>query len=197
MARDYESLKRRIEDGVQAAEELQKLLAELERKRKPKLRLIKGGVLGGAIWAGVEWLRNYKIAVALAATAATVVGGVIAEQPHSPGADPPAQAITKPRPVKPRTSVPSSAPPRVAAPTPRRTSPPRTRAPARVAPAESKSVKPVTTKPTVKPTKPSAKPTKAPVTTPAVSIPATPTVPIETPPTGCVGIDLLGLCILG
>jgi hypothetical protein len=195
MAHDYERLQKQIEAGLDAVRELKKMADEQKRREQPKLKLIRGGLLGGALWAGVEWLRNYKLGVVLAATAATFVGGVIAEQPHAPGADPPA-AISKPTP--PRSSVSPSAPPRVAAPTPRRTSPPRTYArvvppaePSKSAPSKTPKGKvphvsktPVTKTPKVLP----SLPVKVPVKTPTIPV------IVETPE--CT-IGLLGLCILG
>jgi hypothetical protein len=199
MPDEYERLRKQIEDGVHAAEKLQRLLAESKRDghhRKPKFKLIKGGIIGGAIWAGVEWFRDYKrIAAALAATGITVTGAVIAEHPGSPGADPPRPAITKP--AKPKPSVPPQPlTTRAVVPTPRRTSPPRTQSPA--APTTA-AVKP-TVQPTVAGTS-TAKPSPS----STVSLPVTPTatpvvktpVPTIVDPASCTGVDLLGLCLLG
>jgi hypothetical protein len=196
MPDDYEQLQKRIEDGVRAAEELQRLIAEMKRKDRPKLKLVRGGLVGGAIWAGVEWLRNYKLAVALAATAVTITGATIAEHPASPGADPPPASVRPSTP--PRTSV--SPPPRrdpVAAPTPRppRTSPLRTEQPARPTP----SLRQVA--PSLGATKP-PKP-EQPTTKPIVSLPVAPTIktpsvtPVVTTTEACSGVGLLGLCVLG
>jgi hypothetical protein len=194
MAEDYERLQRKIEDGLDAVRELKKLADEEKRKERPKLKLVREGLIGGTIWAGVEWLRDYKIGVALTATAVAVVGGIIAEQPHSPGADPPAQAITKP--ATPRTSAPPTRPPSV---TPRRTSPPRTKRVVTTRPAEVAKPKPsqlqaapnlgaVKPPQAVRPSKPSSP-----------SLPAeSPSLPVVVESTQtCTGIDLLGLCILG
>lgn len=199
MAQDYEQLQKRIEDGLDAIRELKKLAAEEKERERPKLKLVRGGLLGGAIWAGVEWLRSYKLGVALVATAATAVSGVIAEQPHSPGADPPAQAIKQP--AEPRPSVLPSQTPRTVVPSPRRTSPPRTpqapqtTVPMRIAPPADPA-KP-TRRPAVKPTitpkqvpKPVApKPTVSITVTPTLESPTLPQVPVEP---ACT-IDLLGV----
>lgn len=206
MPEEIELLRKRIEAGVEAAEQMRQILQEQEQgargERKKRFRLIKGGAVGAALWGGVEWLTGSKAAVVLAAAAVAVAGGVIVEHPGTSGADPPAHSIIAP---EPKPSVPPTSP--RAAPTPRRTSPPRTRAPARVAPpTQPVSSKPV--KPTVEPTK--AKPTRTTVPPapskqkprPIVSTPVLPTVTpsvptvIETTP-GCTGIGLLGLCILG
>jgi len=211
MAGDYEQLKRTIEDGVRAAEQLQKMLAEEKRKRRPRLKLIKGGLLVGAIWAGVEWLRDYKrVVIALAATGITATGAVIAEHPGSPGADPPRpgiietprQAPPKVRPSSRPRPTPTVTPIRTVS--PRRTSPPQTQ-PMRVSPPESVETKarPSTTR-TTRPstTKPVAPPkTTQPIVTKTVSIPVTPTITtppiIETQPAECAIVTVLGLCVLG
>lgn len=212
MPEDLTQLRKTVEEGVLAAEKLQKLLAEQKRRERPKLRLIKGGMLGGAIWAGVEWLRNYKIAVALTATAAGVAGGVIADRPHTPGGDPPAQAILKP--AEPRPSVPPTSTPRVVVPSPRRTSPPRTAArPTPPKAVETPRVEKTTVKPPPKPPvsrpEPSApkpvaptttKPTlKLPVTKPPVKTTPAPTVSVTVtvPPASPCAVGILDLCILG
>jgi hypothetical protein len=189
MPGDLEKLKKQIEDGMRAAEELQQLLAEEKREQRPKLRLLKGGLLGGAIWAGVEWFRDYKrAAMALAATGMAVSGAVLVEQPDSPGADPPSQSIARP----PSKAEPSKRPTTRPTVAPRRTSPPRTTQPlARIAPPVSTSATPrllqaAPSPAAVKPpaTKsPAPKPTVTPTVTPPVTV--TPTVP-------CV-IDLLGI----
>ena len=83
MERDYEQLQREIQIGLDAIRELKRIAAEEKRKERPRLKLLKGGLLGGAIGAGVEWVKHYVAAVAIAATAVTVTGAVIAEQPHS------------------------------------------------------------------------------------------------------------------
>lgn len=207
MPEEIEKLERRIADGLEAAQELKRLTAEAQRKDRPKLRLVRGGLIGAGISTGVEWLVSSKAAVVLAAAAVAVAGGVIAEHPGTSGADPPTHAITAPNP---RPSVPPTSP-RVA-PTPRRTSPPRTRASARVGGATLQATQPTSSKPakpTVEPTK--AKPTRTtvppepskvkPRPTVSVSVPPTiltPAIPVVTTPAGsCTGIDLLGICLLG
>lgn len=193
MPEDYEQLQRKIEEGLQAIRELKRLKAEEQRRNRPRLRLIKGSVVGAALAAGVEWCWNYKVAVAVAAAAVTFAGGVIAEQPHSPGADPPAA-------VKPPASVKPTAPPRPkVTPTPRRTSPPRTQVPMRVEPpAEQATIKPAAKpkeKPKVTPTA-SRTTTQPTASTPIVSLPVTPTLEAPVTPASCT-INLLGvkLCL--
>jgi hypothetical protein len=127
MPGDYEQLKRTIEDGVRAAEELQKLLAEQKREARPKFRLIKGGLIGAVIWAGVEWFRDYRrVAVAVAAVGIAAGAAVFAEQQDlgPPSAQPPSISV---KPTPPRSSV-SPPPPTdtVVTPTPTLSSPPRT-----------------------------------------------------------------------
>jgi hypothetical protein len=189
MPGNLEELKKQIEDGVHAAEELQRLLAERKREERPRFRLIKGGLLGGAIAAGVEWLRGYVAAIAIAATAVTVTGAVIAERPHSPGADPP-QAITRPT-VKPKPPV-SPTPPSVTR-APRRTSPPRTQ------PTKAPVARPT---PSLLPATPRLGATKTPQQA-KTAVPTKTVVPIVTPTItsapaeDCTGIGLLGLCLLG
>lgn len=179
-----------------------------KRKDRPRLGVIKGGLVGAGIWSGVEWLRSgRRIAAALVATGITVSGATIAEHPGSPGADPPTQVITRPpkaEPTKRPTVRPSTAL------IPRGTSPPRTRVPMRVSPP----AEPVTTKPVVRPTvkpnvvKPTVKPSVVkpsvveppstaitPPSTPVVSLPVAPTitVPVTVSPSASCTIDLLGV----
>lgn len=187
MERDYEQLQRKIEEGLDAVRELKRIEAEEKRRKRPKLRLIKGGLLGGAIWAGVEWFRDYKrIAVALTAVGVTAVGAVIAEQPHSPGADPPPAAIpTRVAPVIPRHT-----PRPLATPTP--TIPPRTSPLRTLASRPIESAKP---SPTLPPTVPRPRATEA---TPTIlpSVLATPELTETTQAIKCT-VDVLGvkLCL--
>jgi hypothetical protein len=203
MPDDLEALRKRIEEGVEAAEQMQRILQQQERaargEQKKRFRLIKGGAIGAAVSAGVEWLWGYKVAVAVATAAVAFTGGVIADQPGSPSADPPQV-------VKPPATIRPPVPPRPkATPTPLRTSPPRTQVPMRIIPPSA----PATTRPTVKPTvkpkeKPAVRPTPSQLpaapslgeTNPTVSLPVTPTVtpsvPVVSTPPPCT-VNLLGI----
>jgi outer membrane biosynthesis protein TonB len=193
MPEDLQRLQRKIEEGLEAVRELKRLEAEQKKQDRPKLRLIKGSAVGAALWAGVEWLWGYKVTVAVATAAVAFTGGVIADHPDSPSADPP-QVVTPPATARP------SVPPRPkATPTPRRTSPPRTQVPARIIPPSV----PASIKPTVKPKeKPKVTPTPSrttaqpPSSNPAVSLPVTPTVtpsvPVVSTTPKCT-VDLLGI----
>lgn len=202
MPEKIEQLERKIAEGLEAVRELKRLTAEEQRKDRPKLRLVRGGLLGAGILAGVEWLRDYKkVAVALVATGITITGATIAEHPGSPGADPPRQVIVQPPKAKPsRPPIPRP----TATPTPRRTSPPTTRAPMRITPPPAKPPvpKPAVGKdpvqmPTPSPRQATPSPgiPNLPVSTPTVSLPVTPTA-IPTPeiasPDTCT-INLLGV----
>ena len=191
MPGDLEQLKRTIEEGARAAEQLNKLLLEQKRGERPKLRLVKGGLIWGAVMAGVEWFRDYRrTAAALALSGLTVTGAVIAEQPHSPGSDPP-QAVKPPSVTRP-SATPSVRPKPTTALTPRRTSPPRTQVQARITPPP---VAPSTTQPaeTKKPTQvPTSQPTKTPPSDPIVSLPVAPTITPTLPVDTCT-INLLGV----
>jgi len=201
MPDDLQQLQRKIEEGLEAVRELRKLEAEKKKAARPKLRLIRGGAVGAAVWAGVEWLWGYKAAVVLTAAAVTFTGGVLAEHPDRSGADPPEHAITAP---KPRSSAPPT-PPR-AAPTPRRTSPPRTQVPLAtptvVPPVRPVTARPVKPTPTLLPATPSLGVTKTPVTVsppvkPTVTPSVTPSIPVAVETADCTGIGILGLCLLG
>lgn len=173
--------------------------ADEGRQKRPKLGLIKGGLVGAGVWSGVEWLRNgRRIAAALVATGITVTGATIAEYPGSPGADPPTQVITRPPKAEP-TKRPTVRP--TTALTPRGTSPPRTQVPMRVSPpAEPVTIKPVV-KPTVKLSVVEPPPTliPPPTPTPVVTLPVSPTitVPVTVSPSTPCTINLLGveLCL--
>lgn len=197
MEERIEELEKRIADGLEAVRELKRLKAE-EPKARPKFRLIKGGLVGAGIWAGVEWIRNYKrVVVALTATGITVAGAVIAEDPGSPGADPPSQVITHPPPSVP-TKRPTAVPTARPSPTPQRTSPQRTQAPMRIPPAAPSSTPAKTKEPTQVRTR---TPTETPTEAPVVSLPVTPTITpsaaVETITALPCAIDLLGvkLCL--
>lgn len=195
MRDEYECLRKRIEDGLEALDELQRRLeaserVARERKDEPKLRLIKGGLVGAGIWAGVEWLRNYRRAVAALAVSGLTMGGVfIMEQPNSPGSDPP-EAINPPASITPSVKPPTP----TVKPRPPRTSPLRTLARNSTPVAAPKASKPShTSKPT--PT-PSATPTVIPSITPSETLTeALPSLPVETPAlaTESCAINLLGI----
>jgi hypothetical protein len=205
MPEDLEALRKRIEEGVEAAEQMQRILQQQERgargEQKKRFRLIKGGLVGAGIWSGVEWLWSYKVTVAVAAAAVAFTGGVIADHPGSPGADPP-QAIKPPAVAKPSVAVPKRP---KATPTPSlRTSPPRTQVPMRITPPPEPAARPAVEpkeRPTVKPSPsqlPAAPTLGVPPKTsvPTVSVPVTPTVipsiPVGTTAPPCT-INLLGI----
>ena len=196
MPDDLELLRKRIEDGVEAAEEYQRILQLQDRKdrgeRKKRFRLIKGGLIWGAVTAGVEWLRGYaRTAATLAVSGAAVTGVVIAEQPHSPGADPP-QAIKPPGMIRP-SALPSPRPKATPTPTrPRSTSPPRTQVSMRIPPPPAATTQPA------KPKKLAPVPTRQPSTpVPTVSLPVTPTVSTPSLPVEIVTTDACTLNLLG
>lgn len=203
MPDEYERLRRRIEDGLKTADELERRLAAAEReKRKHRFKVIKGGVVGGAVWAGVEWLMNpRKIALSVAAGGLAITGTTISDHPGSPSSDPPEA-------MKPPASVsPSVTPTPTVKPTPR---PPRT-SPLRTLGRSSTPVVAPTRKtvPSHTPQKaPSAVPTRTPTVsptqTPTVSLTETPSGPlaevpeiVETPtlpsPVTTCAVDLLGV----
>lgn len=147
MQDEYERLRRRISDGLEAVEELKRLEARERRERqKRRFRVIKGSVIGGAIWAGVEWFRDYRrTTTALAATGVTVASVMVMDLPDAPDPKPPDQSTTEP------SVIPT---PRASKTSPPRTSPLRTvRSSTPVAAPASKSAKP-----TARPTPPPAKP---------------------------------------
>lgn len=190
MPDDYEQLQRKIEEGLWAVRELRRLKADEQRRDRPRLRLIKGGAIAAAVGAGLEWLWGYKVAVVVAAAAATFAGGMITDHPASPGADPPIQEpiVSKP----PTTKPPDRPEPRASRtytvkPTPRRASPPQTTKPPtqpQVAPSQE-------------PAEPSPTPSvRLPVTPSLSSLTPTPTPKAETAAASCQGISLAGLCLL-
>jgi hypothetical protein len=191
MPDDVEQLQRKIEECLR---EIKRLKAEEQRKPRPRLRLLKGGGLIAVGWSGVEWLLGTR-KVALAFTAVTLAtGGVLADHPTIPGADPPVQESIV-APPKPKTQPPEprvSKTPKVT-PGSQRTSPPRTQAPMRITPPPEPA-----TRPAVKPKeKPKVTPTPSrtpPPSTPVVSLPVTPTIlpsAVEAAPP-CT-INLLGI----
>lgn len=190
MPGDLEQLRRTIEDGVRAAEQLQKLLAEEKRKRRPKLKLIKGGLIGAAIWAGVEWFRDYRRSAGALAFSGLVVTGIgITELPESPGSDPP--EVIKP-PVSVRPSVPVRLDATPTPPRPPRTSPLRTTPAPAAAPAAAQPAKTPTPVATTAPTKEVA----VEVTVPTL-LPSTTLTPASVSPAQTCKVDLLGvkLCL--
>ena len=192
MPDDLERLQRKIEEGLEAVRELRRREAERKKLERPKLRVIKGGLVWATIAAGVEWFRDYRRTVGtLAVSGLTVTGAVIAEQPHSPGSDPP-QAVKPPASIRP--SVPHPTRPK-AIPTPARpprTSPPRTPQPVRSTPVAA----PASTPPAK-----TAPPTPAPTKEPAEDLlPTTPSPALTSdlvPPATPCAINLLGvkLCL--
>jgi hypothetical protein len=185
---DELELRQRIQAGIEAADELKERLARLDQEQsreRPKLRLIKGGAVAVALFAGVEWLRGYRRATVgvLASTAAA--GGIAYLAPSIPDPpraemDPPARHLApSPRPPTPTVSVapsptPRSVPPTQAKASPPRTSPLRTQVPVQV---------------------PTGTPTKTPTEVPIVSLPVTPTitVPVTASPSTPCTINLLGV----
>lgn len=197
MPDDLQQLHRKIEEGLEAVRRLKQLEAERKKAERPKLRLIKGGLIGVGLGVGLGWLRDYykHAAVALVATGATVGGVVISEQPHSPGSDPPT-VMKPPASVAPSTKLDTEPTVR---PRPPRTSSLRTQA--RISPPPA--APPSTTQPTKAPTQaptgvPTTKPTTTPtilptVSAPAVSLPVTPTVTVTVPTADVCAINLLGI----
>lgn len=198
MQDEYARLRKQIEEGLDALDELQRHLEAAEKQageERPKFRLIKGGLIGAGIWAGVEWLRNSPRAAAALAFSGLAVGGlVIADPPHSPGSDPPA-SINPPASVAP---TPTKRP--TLKPTPPRTSPLRTQAritppsaaPPSTAPPTKEPVRVATQTPSMKATI-----TLPSVTVPTVSLPVTPTITVALPtesvtPEVCI-INILGI----
>lgn len=197
MPDDLEQLQRKIEEGLEAVRELRRLDAEKKKRERPKLKLIKGGLIGAGIWAGVEWLRDYRRTVGtLAFSGLAVTGTVVAELPHSPGSDPP--GVIKP-PASTRPSVRPTVPVRLdATPTPPR--PPRT-SPLRTPPVSATVAAPAATQPAKAPTPapsrtPAKKPTEAILPTPTLLPSTTLTPPAVVSPEACT-VDLLGvkLCL--
>lgn len=197
---DLEALRRKILEDLEQVE-LALKREQQEDHPKPTLRLLKGGLVGGAIWSGIEWLRTYKrIGVALVAAGITIGAAGLAEQDDGfSGADPPPSQHTTESPNLPTTPAKARATPPPG--TPPRTSPLRT--------LGTKSMTPETTTPSAAPQPPPrSKPprptptllatptsTPAPVTvTPPVTVPTT----LPTCPDLAVG-DLLEvkLCLPG
>ena len=182
-------LQGKIEEGLAAARELKRLAEEERREQRPKLRLIKGGLIWGAVLAGVEWFRNYRRAAsALAVTGLVVTGGVIAEQPHSPGSDPP-QTVRPPAVIRPSVPTKTIATPRP--PRPQRTSPPRT------PPVRARI--PVVV-PTATPTKtatPTPAPTRTPTKAPSQELLPTPSLSPSVPATSALVTTVCQLNLLG
>ena len=182
---DELELRQRIQAGIEAADELKERLGRLNQEQsreRPKLRLIKGGAVAVALFAGVEWLRGYRRATVGVLASAAAAGGIaylapVIPDPPNAEIGPPGYLVPSPRPPTPTVSVtprptPRSAPPTQAKASPLRTSPPRT------------STKPTETKEPVRvptPT-PTPTPTKTPTVTPDVSLPVTPTTvaPVDT-----------------
>lgn len=136
---DLEDLRRKIIDDLEQVElALKRQRADEEQHPRPVLRLLKGGLVGGAIWAGVEWFRDYKrVAAALVAAGITVTAAYVADQDDLPGASPPPTrpSITPTRAPRP-TDRPSATP---APSTPPRTSPLRKLGTIAVEPADERT----------------------------------------------------------
>lgn len=192
-----QELQQKIEEGLAAAKELKQLAAEEKCQNRPKLRLIKGGLTWGAIWAGVEWFRNYRRGVAALTLSGLTMGGVfIAEHPNSPGSDPP-ESVKPPAAVKPSTE-PTAKP--TVTPRPPRTSPLRTLArnstPVAAPGPTATPDKPAPSRTPTTPS-PSIEPAETPDQAPLASLPPLPTKAMETPELAtpaitCV-INLLGI----
>lgn len=198
---DESELRQRIQAGIEAADELKERLVRLDQEQsseRPKFRLIKGGAVAVALFAGVEWLRGYRRAAVGALMTTAVAGGIayvapsISAPPHAE-MDPPGRHLApSPRPPTPTVSVapsrtPRSAPPTLADVSPSRTSPLRTRPTAPVAVVTPTIVVPTRT-PTVVPTR------SLPVV-PTVSLPVAPTVvgAVETMTADPCTINVLGI----
>lgn len=199
---DESELRQRIQAGIEAADELKERLARLDEDQsseRPKLRLIKGGAVAVALFAGVEWLRGYRraaVGVLVTTAAAGSLAYVVPSIPDPPQAEvePPVSRLA-PSPKKP-TPIVSVAPrrtPRSASPTLADVSPPRT------SPLRTQSTTPV---PSATPTKPPATATVSPVTTPVASItqslsPSGTVLPSVTVQPSCplLGLDPIRVCL--
>lgn len=198
---DEVELRHRIEAGIEAADELKRRLSQLEREESrehPKLRLIKGGLIGAGVWAGVEWLRGYRrVGLGVLASTAAASGFVYVTptMPDRPNADipPPTRHVAEPnRPPTPKVPVTPRPPARpVPSTTAKETSPPRT-SPLRTTPSSS----PITQTPT----KPPAKAVVGPIPeTPIPSIAPTSDLPSvatsQEPDCSLLSLDPLGVCL--
>lgn len=179
---DLEDLRQKILADLEEVDlALKTQSQEQEERPRPVLRLLKGGLVGGLILAGVEWFRDYKrIAVALVAAGITISAAVVVDQDDGlPEADPPpgpqTTAPTKPpRPSAKPTGTPAPS-------TPPRTSPLRTLGTRDIEPTEMWSSTPRTAPP----------PTRPP-TTPTVLITQTLALPVTiTPPTTIITIPTI------
>jgi len=198
---DELELRHRIQAGIEAADELKKRLTRLDQQQpreRPKLRLIKGGVITVALAAGVEWLRGYRRAAVGALVTTAAAGGIAyvappVSSPPSAEPAPPTRHIPQPsRPPTPTVSVAPSPPPRSA--------PPSTaKSPSRTSPLRTLATVPVSV-PSTKP--PATVVVELPVKTPAVSITPTTVLPVEVTPSttsqaDCAPLSLnpLGVCL--
>ena len=214
-------LRQRIQAGIDAADELKRRLASLDRcesSERPKLRLIKGGAIAVAVCAGVEWLRASRRTVVgvLASTAAaggiaylapSIVAPSISEPPAADAAPPPRHIARPSRPPTHPVSVAPKPTPRPASPAQSKASPPRT-SPPRATPtptttAATPTQSPATTAvPSVVPSVgPSALPTAVrsvtdllKSTTRLVIPPRTPSAS-EQPDCPLLGLDPVGVCL--
>ena len=211
-------LRQRIQAGIDAAEELKRRLASLDRcesSERPKLRLIKGGAIAVAVCAGVEWLRASRRTVVgvLASTAAaggiaylapSIVAPSISEPPAADAAPPPRHIARPSRPPTHPVSVAPKPTPRPASPAQSKASPPRTSPPrATLTPTQSPATTASTTAATtaIPSVDPSALPTAVrsvtdllKSTTRLVIPPRTPSAS-EQPDCPLLGLDPVGVCL--
>ena len=211
-------LRQRIQAGIDAADELKRRLASLDRcesSERPKLRLIKGGAIAVAVCAGVEWLRASRRTVVgvLASTAAaggiaylapSIVAPSISEPPAADAAPPPRHIARPSRPPTHPVSVAPKPTPRPASPAQSKASPPRTSPPrATLTPTQSPATTASTTAATtaIPSVVPSALPTAVrsvtdllKSTTRLVIPPRTPSAS-EQPDCPLLGLDPVGVCL--
>lgn len=194
---DLEDLRQKIlADLEQVDLALKTQRQEQEEHPRPILRLLKGGLVGGVILAGVEWFRDYKrIGVALVAAGITITTAMVVDQDDGlPGADPPpgrhATAPTKP--PRPSAKLTETTAPS----TPPRTSPLRTLGTRPIEPATVRSSTPRTAPPRTLPPAPTPTVLTTPTPIPVTVTPPTIILPTITPKcvaevsTGLLDVDL-------